>query len=25
MFYLKQINVITGDPLERRARGNCPP
>ena len=23
-FYLKQINVITGAPLERRARGNCP-
>jgi len=22
-FVLKQISVITGDPLERRARGNC--
>ena len=25
VFYLKQIFVITGAPLERRARGNCPP
>jgi len=25
VFYLKQIFVITGGPLERRARGNCPP
>jgi len=25
MFNLQQINVITGDSLERRARGNCPP
>ena len=24
MFYLKQINVLTGAPLERRSRGNCP-
>ena len=24
VFYLKQIFVITGAPLERRARGNCP-
>ena len=24
MLYSKQINVITGAPLERRARGNCP-
>jgi len=24
VFYLKQIFVITGTPLERRARGNCP-
>jgi len=23
-FYSKQINVITGAPVERRARGNCP-
>jgi len=23
IFYLKQMNVITGGPLERRARGNC--
>jgi len=25
MFYLKQLNVITGVRMERRARGNCPP
>jgi len=24
IFYLKQINIITGAPLERRVRGNCP-
>ena len=24
VFYLKQIFVIAGTPLERRARGNCP-